>query len=95
VPGDYFSGSVGSPCLSGKVKLVDVPEKEYFAKDGKGEVCVKGTSVFVGKDVIILGNAEEVLTVTENCPIGRVSKLGSMNFSKAKNEMENRDVTFA
>jgi len=48
VPGDYFSGSVGSPSLCCKIKLVDVPEKEYFAKDGKGEVCIKGTNVFKG-----------------------------------------------
>jgi len=48
VPGDYFSGSVGSPCLCAKLKLVDVPEKNYFSKDGKGEVCVKGTCVFKG-----------------------------------------------
>ena len=30
------------------VKLVDVPEKNYFAKDGKGEVCAKGTNIFMG-----------------------------------------------
>jgi len=48
VPGDYFSGSVGPPCLCAKVKLADVPEKNYFAKDGKGEICVKGPSVFQG-----------------------------------------------
>jgi len=30
------------------MKLVDVPEKNYFAKDGKGEICVKGSNVFIG-----------------------------------------------
>uniref|UniRef100_H2ZCS0 Long-chain-fatty-acid--CoA ligase n=1 Tax=Ciona savignyi TaxID=51511 RepID=H2ZCS0_CIOSA len=48
IPGDYNSGSVGTPAVSNVVKLVDVPEKNYYAKDGKGEVCVKGTNVFVG-----------------------------------------------
>lgn len=30
------------------VKLVDVPEMEYWAKHNQGEVCVKGTNVFKG-----------------------------------------------
>ena len=28
--------------------MVDVPEMEYYAKKNQGEVCVKGTNVFVG-----------------------------------------------
>ncbi|CAK8672753.1 unnamed protein product [Clavelina lepadiformis] len=48
VPGDYMSGSVGTVVACNIVKLVDVPEKNYFAKDGKGEVCAKGTNVFKG-----------------------------------------------
>ncbi|XP_071952898.1 long-chain-fatty-acid--CoA ligase 5-like isoform X2 [Antedon mediterranea] len=41
-PGDVSFGHVGSviPCCM--IKLVDVPEMEYFASDDKGEVCVKG-----------------------------------------------------
>ena len=31
-------GHVGPPLPCNKIKLVDVPEMEYFAKDGKGEV---------------------------------------------------------
>ena len=30
------------------IKLVDVPEMDYFAKDRKGEICVKGDNVFAG-----------------------------------------------
>lgn len=30
------------------LKLVDVPEMEYYAIDNQGEVCVKGTNVFTG-----------------------------------------------
>jgi len=48
VPNDFFSGGVGTPAICNQVKLVDVPEKEYFAKDGKGEICAKGTNVFQG-----------------------------------------------
>lgn len=42
------SGSVGSPVPCNIVKLVDVPEMEYFAKNSEGEVCVKGHNVFKG-----------------------------------------------
>ena len=31
-------GHVGAPIPSNQIKLVDVPEKECYAKDGKGEV---------------------------------------------------------
>uniref|UniRef100_H2ZDV1 Long-chain-fatty-acid--CoA ligase n=1 Tax=Ciona savignyi TaxID=51511 RepID=H2ZDV1_CIOSA len=48
VPGDFFSGSVGTPCVCNLIKLVDVPEKDYYASEGKGEVCGKGPNVFVG-----------------------------------------------
>lgn len=48
VPGDFFSGSVGTPALCNIIKFVDVPEKDYYGKDGKGEVCIKGPNVFKG-----------------------------------------------
>nr|XP_002129904.1 long-chain-fatty-acid--CoA ligase 1 [Ciona intestinalis] len=48
VPGDFFSGSVGTPVVCNMIKLVDVPEKDYYAKEGKGEVCAKGPNIFVG-----------------------------------------------
>ena len=32
-----------------QLKLADVPEMEIFAKDGKGEICIKGPNVFQGK----------------------------------------------
>lgn len=48
LPGDYESGSVGTPALCNMVKLEDVPEKNYFAAQGKGEVCAKGHNIFKG-----------------------------------------------
>jgi len=39
---------VGPPVACCCVKLVDVPEMEYYAVNGQGEVCVKGTNVFQG-----------------------------------------------
>lgn len=33
-----FSGHVGAPLPCSMVKLVDIPDMKYYAKDGKGEV---------------------------------------------------------
>ena len=38
VPGDVKSGHVGVPIPCTLVKLVDVPEMNYFAENGEGEV---------------------------------------------------------
>ncbi len=38
--GRGISGHVGAPIPSNAIKLVDVPEMEYFARDNKGEVRV-------------------------------------------------------
>ena len=48
VDGDHTIGHIGIPFPSLKVKLVDVLEKEYYAKDNRGEICFKGPSVFKG-----------------------------------------------
>ncbi|PSN48363.1 Long-chain-fatty-acid--CoA ligase 6 [Blattella germanica] len=48
VQGDHVPEHVGPPVASCCVKLVDVPEMEYYAVNGQGEVCVKGTNVFQG-----------------------------------------------
>lgn len=45
---DYEGGNVGSLLPNMEIKLVDVPEKEYYAKDNKGEICCKGLCVFQG-----------------------------------------------
>ncbi|XP_063903983.1 long-chain-fatty-acid--CoA ligase 5 isoform X2 [Zophobas morio] len=48
IQGDHVPGHVGPPVACNCVKLVDVPEMEYWAKNNQGEVCVKGTNVFQG-----------------------------------------------
>ncbi|KAI1292032.1 Long-chain-fatty-acid--CoA ligase 1 [Halotydeus destructor] len=48
LPGDPETGHVGPPLSSCFVKLVDVPEMEYYSRDNSGEVCVKGPIVFQG-----------------------------------------------
>ena len=37
----YYLGHVGCPLTCTMIKVVDVPEMDYFAKDNKGEVCGK------------------------------------------------------
>ncbi|XP_043911777.1 long-chain-fatty-acid--CoA ligase 5 [Protopterus annectens] len=46
--GDWSTGHVGAPIPCNVVKLVDVEDMNYFAANGEGEVCVKGTNVFKG-----------------------------------------------
>ncbi|XP_046560300.1 LOW QUALITY PROTEIN: long-chain-fatty-acid--CoA ligase 5-like [Haliotis rubra] len=48
IPGESSAGHCGPPLACNYVKLVDVPEMDYFAKDCKGEVCIKGPNVFIG-----------------------------------------------
>ncbi|KAJ2684109.1 long-chain fatty acid-CoA ligase [Coemansia spiralis] len=63
LPDDATFNNVGAPCPSVEMKLVDVPEGNYYAKDGKGEIWVRGPSVFRG----YLGNDKLTReTVTED-----------------------------
>ncbi|CAG5113189.1 Oidioi.mRNA.OKI2018_I69.chr2.g7318.t1.cds [Oikopleura dioica] len=41
-------GCVGPPQPWNEIKLADVPEMEYFGKDGKGEVCFRGDNTMQG-----------------------------------------------
>ncbi|XP_074608164.1 long-chain-fatty-acid--CoA ligase 1-like [Acropora palmata] len=46
--GDQTYGHVGPPLPCNKIKLVDVPDMDYYAKDGKGEICIYGPNVCKG-----------------------------------------------
>ena len=48
LPGESIAGHVGPPLPCNIVKVVDVPEMEYYARNGEGEVCFKGPNVFKG-----------------------------------------------
>ncbi|XP_049876508.1 long-chain-fatty-acid--CoA ligase 1-like isoform X2 [Pectinophora gossypiella] len=46
--GEHVPDHVGPPIPCCKIKLVDVPEMDYYADKNQGEVCVKGANVFKG-----------------------------------------------
>jgi len=46
--GDHTPGHVGPPIPCCEIKLADVPDMNYYARDGAGEVCIKGYNVFQG-----------------------------------------------
>ncbi len=46
--GDSTTGNIGVPLSCNMIKLVDVPDMQYFSKDNVGELCIKGANVFNG-----------------------------------------------
>lgn len=48
VQGDSTPEHVGPPIPCCAIKLVDVPDMNYYAASGHGEICIKGTNVFKG-----------------------------------------------
>lgn len=46
--GDFTTGNIGVPFNCNMIKLADVPDMQYFAKDNVGELCIKGGNVFKG-----------------------------------------------
>ncbi|KAI8901832.1 hypothetical protein BC833DRAFT_521720 [Globomyces pollinis-pini] len=47
-PSDFEAGQVGAPLTTVEVKLVSVPEMGYHAKEMKGEIWLRGGSIFKG-----------------------------------------------
>ncbi|CAF1423303.1 unnamed protein product [Adineta ricciae] len=47
-PNHVKPGETGIPTIMNYIKLVDVPEKEYYAKDGVGEICISSPALFKG-----------------------------------------------
>ena len=47
-PSELNLGNVGPPLPCNIIRLIDVPEMNYYARNGEGEVCFKGPNVFKG-----------------------------------------------
>jgi len=45
---DVTFGNVGGPVPSCEIRLRDVPDMNYFAAQGRGEICFRGGNVFSG-----------------------------------------------
>jgi len=45
---DIESGETGVPTSFNHIKLIDVPEKDYYARDNVGEICIRSKAVFSG-----------------------------------------------
>ena len=48
LPGDFSVGHVGAPLPCNLIKLVDVPEMDYYAKNNEGEVRIECMLFTVG-----------------------------------------------
>lgn len=59
---DTSNESVGGCVKTGKIKLIDVPEMNYYAKDLNGELCIKGPLVFKG----YFNNPEETKKIIDS-----------------------------
>ncbi|KAJ3432769.1 long-chain-fatty-acid--coa ligase [Anaeramoeba flamelloides] len=79
-------GDIGAPKPCIEIKLVDVPEMEYYAKDNTGEIWLRGPSVFKGyyKDP---EKTKEVITKDnwfKTGDIGRFNKNGTLSIIDRK-----------
>ncbi len=54
VPFEWVAGHVGVPFPCNWIKLADIPELNYFAKDRVGEICVKGANCTKGRFCLAL-----------------------------------------
>ncbi|XP_030835502.1 long-chain-fatty-acid--CoA ligase 5 [Strongylocentrotus purpuratus] len=48
LPSDTTNGHIGPPGGGVEIKLIDVPELDYYADNNQGEICVKAANVFEG-----------------------------------------------
>jgi long-chain acyl-CoA synthetase len=87
--GDSSTGNIGVPLNCNMIKLVDVPDMQYFSKDNVGELCIKGANVFKGyyRDEI---NTREALDsdgwlhtgdIAKWAPVGKIFKKELFNVS--------------
>lgn len=78
--GDHSVGHIGVPLPCLEVKLADVPEKEYFSKDNRGEICFRGPTVCKGyyKDPVKTAEAIDEEGWLHSGDIGKWTKHGCL-----------------
>uniref|UniRef100_A0A914ZN71 Long-chain-fatty-acid--CoA ligase n=1 Tax=Parascaris univalens TaxID=6257 RepID=A0A914ZN71_PARUN len=86
VEADFSTGCVGIPVPCNAIKLVDVPELGYRAKDMMGEVCVRGYNVFKGyyKDEALTKETLEPDGWLHTGDIGRWTPVGTLQIIDRK-----------
>lgn len=86
---DMEPGATGIPTAFNHVKLVDAPEKEYFARDNVGEICIRSGAMFSG----YLKDPEKTKEVIDENgwlhtgDIGRWTKNGTMQIIDRKKNL--------
>ncbi|CAF4532041.1 unnamed protein product [Rotaria magnacalcarata] len=86
---DIEPGATGTPTPLNYLKLADVPEKEYYATDGIGEICVKSLAVFKGylKDEAKTREAIDEQECLHTGDIGRWTPYKTMQIVDRKKNM--------
>ncbi|CAB3398911.1 unnamed protein product [Caenorhabditis bovis] len=89
LPWDTTYGNVGGPSPWAQVKLVDVPEKGYFAQNDEGEVCFRGAALMTGyfQDVELTRATIDEHGWLHTGDIGRWLDNGALQIVDRKNEM--------
>ena len=80
---------MGPPLPCNNVKLVDIPDMEYWASRGQGEVCVMGANVFQG----YFRSVSIGIGVAENDPCA-YNALGNQSSEIKQNKDIRRAQTF-
>ncbi|CAI5451063.1 unnamed protein product [Caenorhabditis angaria] len=89
LPYDTTYGNVGGPSPWAQMKVVDVPEKNYFAKNDEGEVCFRGAALMSGyyQDPELTAKTIDEDGWLHTGDIGRWLENGSLQIIDRKNEM--------
>jgi long-chain acyl-CoA synthetase len=86
---DTEPGQTGIPTTMNYIKLVDVPDKDYYAKDGVGEICIKSPALFNGylKDEAKTREAVDEQGWLHTGDIGRWTPYNTMRIVDRKKNM--------
>ncbi|CAF4501608.1 unnamed protein product [Rotaria sp. Silwood1] len=89
ISGDIHSGETGIPTPVNHIKLIDMPEKDYYAKDRVGEICIRSQAVFKGylNDEVKTRETIDNEGWLHTGDIGQWTKNGTMKIIDRKNSV--------